>query len=346
MKRLDVNCFYRGLGLMVVVFAQLSFTQLSAKGNIYDTVRGNSRSIVRSVSAAPLVTRAIVTPFPHLNVTITRKTRSRVYLNITPSNRAIPGTTYTVTLKHPARDNTFKVLVLNKGTVTNGSITVMPGEKKEVVIRGSGFGNKVRVRLSYCRRFDQGVNRNSTRPISGRGFGVPYNVRRGDSIKFWVHNNSEKERSCTVTLRDARSSFAENVSAPNFSGEYLIKSTNVQLTPKPSKPVITSADLSRSLTASFSWSDNSGTADYYVCSLVRTSPREDREQNMGRCSDSRSGNPYGFVAPTISCSRNVTVKHCEFSGLKWNMSYKYSVIGVKRGQGTIKVYSDAATGSL
>jgi len=230
--------------------------------------------------------------------------------------------------------------------VTNGSITVMPGEKKEVVIRGSGFGNQVRVSLRYCRRFEQGANRNSTRPVSGNGFGVPYNVRRGDYVRFWVHNTSEQERSCTVILRDARNSFAENISAPNFSGEFLIKSTSVQLTPKPRKPVITSADLSRrSLTASFSWSDNSGTADYNVCSLVRTSPRESGERNMGRCSS--SGSRYdGRGGASVSCSRNVTVKHCEFTGLKWRMRYKYSVSGVKRGVGSIKVYSDVATGSL
>jgi len=93
MKQQNVNFFHRVLVLIIVVFAQLSFTQLSATEVIYDTVRSNSRSIVRSVSAAKFVTRAIVTPFPHLNVTITRKTGNRVYLNITPSNRAIQGTT-------------------------------------------------------------------------------------------------------------------------------------------------------------------------------------------------------------------------------------------------------------
>ncbi len=125
----------KGLILAVITFFYAGFSSVWAANQSYVTVPGNSFTGKVTIQAARFVTRAVVLPFPHLRVSITRKIGNEVSFTVTPTSQVIPGITYTVTLKHPGRDQSFKVLVAHKGTMTNARIEVPPGEKNRLLLQ-------------------------------------------------------------------------------------------------------------------------------------------------------------------------------------------------------------------
>ncbi len=149
-------------------------------------------------------------------------------------------------------------------------------------------------------------------------------------------------------MRDIYSSYSDNNPVENFTGTVELVSLSRPVIPKPAKPIVINASCNNARTiVTIQWRDNSGTAGYYTCYLNRTTPRLPGEHNMGPCYTTTTTMPGYRILNQYKkmITRNVPLQ-CEFRNLKPNVTYRYHIFGVKKGNGSIRVYSDEARGNL
>ncbi len=326
----------------LVIFLVLG-APLAAHAAAYDynvAPEGTIR-VTRSVAGAPMVSGTTVLPLPHLSVTIRQRTATKVKLNVSPRSNAIPGTIYTVRLKRPGPDPKFKVLVLRKGQITNGQIQVVSGFVRQVTIRGSGFGTRVKVKFSSnCKGLHHGPTQHTISQQMGHYFNA-YNVIQ-NRVTFWVRNETNINRSCRIIMRDHRSTQVVG-NASDFTGDYRVVASTVTL-PSPGMPDITAPTGNSNVIQIFSsqvtleWDKGNGPdPDLYRCWCTRLTGKLPGESfNLGTCSARRDRQNKVIYHPQTSC---------KFRGLKSQVTYRLSVLAeIKQGSpGSLRAGSPHAT---